>query len=215
MDRLHAIFEKQKELMEKYHHIELASGLLQTTDCPVDLNDKNGQARIKDMAWRFMEEVGEALHAISEVNHTTAEEFIDGLHFLVELTILSGRGHSDIVSLPPHHWEEGSDYLGLFYQEGRLRVYDIAGSHGRIGPHVLDCLVKQLVRELGMMCNTLKNKPWKQTYKETDTTTYFKRLESVWMIYFGILSLGMTTNEIACKYLDKALINQERQRSKY
>lgn len=32
MDRLQAIFNKQKALMEKYHHIEVANGLVQTED---------------------------------------------------------------------------------------------------------------------------------------------------------------------------------------
>ena len=47
-DKLVAIFNRQKELMEKYHDIEARSGLMQTEDCPVNLNDKRGQARIKD-----------------------------------------------------------------------------------------------------------------------------------------------------------------------
>ena len=62
-DKLEAIFARQKELMEKYHDIELRSGLMQTEDCPVNLDDKRGQARIKDFAWRVIEEVGEALDA--------------------------------------------------------------------------------------------------------------------------------------------------------
>ena len=50
-DRLVAIFNRQKELMSKYHDIEKRSGLLQTEDCPVNLDDKRGQARIKDFSW--------------------------------------------------------------------------------------------------------------------------------------------------------------------
>ena len=50
-DKLRGIFVKQKSLMGKYHDIELRSGLLQTEDVPVNINDKRGQARIKDFAW--------------------------------------------------------------------------------------------------------------------------------------------------------------------
>ena len=39
-ESLKAIFERQRELMEKYHDIELKSGLLQTEDCPVNLDAK-------------------------------------------------------------------------------------------------------------------------------------------------------------------------------
>lgn len=62
-DMLEAIFGRQNELMIKYHDIELRSGLMQTEDCPVNLDDKRGQARIKDYAWRVTEELGEALDA--------------------------------------------------------------------------------------------------------------------------------------------------------
>lgn len=41
-ESLKAIFERQRELMEKYHDIELKSGLLQTEDCPVNLRGANG-----------------------------------------------------------------------------------------------------------------------------------------------------------------------------
>ena len=71
------IFKRQKELMEKYHDIELKSGLLQTEDCPVNLDDKRGQARIKDFAWRITEEIGEALDALDKEFYcrcTTKEE---------------------------------------------------------------------------------------------------------------------------------------------
>ena len=62
-DRLVAIFTRQKELMSKYHDIEKRSGLMETEDCPVNLDDKRGQARIKNFSWRIIEEVGEALDA--------------------------------------------------------------------------------------------------------------------------------------------------------
>ena len=39
-DKLNAIFSRQKELMTKYHDIEARSGLMQTEDCPVNLDDK-------------------------------------------------------------------------------------------------------------------------------------------------------------------------------
>ena len=90
-ESLKAIFDRQRELMIKYHDIEFKSGLMQTEDCPVNLDDKKGQARIKDFAWRITEEIGEAIDALcnSEKLHYE-EELIDGLHFLTEMTILTG-----------------------------------------------------------------------------------------------------------------------------
>lgn len=108
-DMLSEIFNKQKELMEKYHDIENKNGLLQTKDCPVDLNDSKGQSRLKDFAWRITEELGEAMNCLknkpwkqtqmlTDTIHYK-EELIDALHFFIELFILSGMEASDVYQM--------------------------------------------------------------------------------------------------------------------
>lgn len=59
---------------------------MQTEDCPVNLDDKRGQARIKDFSWRITEEIGEALDAMENESALLHfhEELVDGLHFLTE-----------------------------------------------------------------------------------------------------------------------------------
>ena len=99
-DMLTAIFNGQRKLMEKYHHIEKSVGLLQTEDVPVNLHSHKGQARLKDFAWRITEEIGEAMSCLknkpwkqtqmeTDVIHYY-EELSDALHFFIELCILSG-----------------------------------------------------------------------------------------------------------------------------
>ncbi|NIV96156.1 hypothetical protein GWN42_26045 [candidate division KSB1 bacterium] len=99
-DKLDLIFARQKELMEKYHDIEKATGLLQTEDVPVDMHSAQGQARLKDFAWRITEELGEAMNCLknkpwkktqmlTDVTHYK-EELADAFHFMIELMILSG-----------------------------------------------------------------------------------------------------------------------------
>lgn len=200
-DRLVAIFERQKELMEKYHDIEAKSGLLQTGDCPVNLNDKRGQARIKDFSWRVTEEVGEALDAITNKEHYE-EELIDGLHFLTELTILSG--YDLIASLKDNIENSGIDCLQYLYDLEHLPKSDAVSEY-----------VCMLIEQLGMMCNCLKNKPWKQTNMITDIDEFNARLNNVWRIYISMLSLSMTSDEIADTYLRKSQVNKFRQRSNY
>lgn len=198
-DGLEAIFNRQKELMEKYHDIELRSGLMQTEDCPVNLDDKKGQARIKDFSWRVTEEVGEALdaHYQNDMVHF-AEELIDGLHFLTELTILSGYGPKDISP-------NGFEYL---YDEGKaLRI-----SKGEIR---ICQDVAELVMQLGMMCNCLKNKPWKQTNMVTDKENFYEHLQTVWVVYFSLLSNVLGEGEVIETYLRKSQVNKFRQRSNY
>jgi hypothetical protein len=198
-ESLRAIFDRQQELMEKYHHIELKSGLLQTEDCPVNLDDKRGQARIKDFSWRITEEIGEALDALDNEEGESAllhfhEELIDGLHFLTEMTILTG------YDLPSQYTlkqliEVNNNSKGLF------DLKDLVTLH---------------VEYLGMMCNCLKNKPWKQTQMKTNKENFYYHLRLVWFNYIEILtSQGFTEEDITDIYLRKSQVNQFRQRSNY
>ena len=197
-ESLRAIFDRQKELMEKYHDIEFKSGLMQTEDCPVNLDDKRGQARIKDFAWRITEEIGEALDAIENESGESAllhfhEELVDGLHFLTEMTILTG------YDLPEH------TTLKDLIEEGSYRDC-----------YTLNDLVSDHVMYLGMMCNCLKNKPWKQSMMKTNKENFYKHLKLVWSNYVAILtSQDLTEEEITDLYLRKSQVNQFRQRSNY
>jgi NTP pyrophosphatase (non-canonical NTP hydrolase) len=197
-ESLRAIFDRQKELMEKYHDIEFKSGLMQTEDCPVNLDDKRGQARIKDFAWRITEEIGEALDAIENESGESAllhfhEELVDGLHFLTEMTIITG------YDLPEYKT------LKDLIEEGSYR-----------DSYTLNDLVSDHVSYLGMMCNCLKNKPWKQTMMKTNKENFYKHLKLVWSNYIAILtSQDLTEEEITDLYLRKSQVNQFRQRSNY
>ena len=197
-DKLEAIFNRQKELMEKYHYIEQRSGLLQTEDCPVDLNDKRGQARLKDFSWRVTEELGEALDAlrIQDFEHYS-EELIDGLHFLTELSILSGV---EFKFLSDYSQEDSLEYL---YNKNKRDISE------------LNNLIATYVENIGMMCNCLKNKAWKQTNMLTDKNNFFNKLKSVWDIYISILSTQLTCDDIVDIYLRKSQVNKFRQRSQY
>ena len=58
------IFKMQHHLMHKeggYDQIESMIGLKQTEDVPVDIQSKQGQARLKDFSWRTTEELTEAM----------------------------------------------------------------------------------------------------------------------------------------------------------
>lgn len=191
---LKQIFDRQRELMDKYHYIEERSGLLQTADCPVNLDDRRGQARIKDFSWRVTEELGEALDALGQddMEHF-AEELVDGLHFLTELTILAGLGWDDLLPLD--------------------NMYNNAASSA---PDGLDQRVYNYVEGIGMMCNCLKNKPWKQSMMQTDRVAFFTRLHSVWEKYIAIMETVFESPEdIVSVYLKKSQVNKFRQRSNY
>lgn len=208
-DKLEAIFTRQKELMEKYHHIEANSGLLQTEDCPVNLDDKKGQARLKDFAWRITEELGEALDALyneqDQVHYI--EELIDGLHFLTEMTILAGKDWDTICLDVEHQYE---DRLETLVDNSLLAFNSENGNVSFPGTTM------NFIQNLGMMCNCLKNKPWKQTQMETNQENFYLHLDRVWFSYCGILvTSNLTADDIVDIYLKKSQVNKFRQRSNY
>ena len=204
-DKLQAIFTRQKSLMDKYHDIELRSGLLQTEDCPVNLDDKRGQARIKDFSWRVTEELGEALDAKATKDHYQ-EELIDGLHFLTELTILAGKDYHNLLP--------GGTAL---YSKDRLEdLVENAKECISQNEDNLNYWVSKFIENLGMMCNCLKNKPWKQSMMKTDRNAFYGRLAEVWVLYITLLVVsGMDADSIVTTYLKKSQVNQFRQRSNY
>ena len=80
----------------------------------------------------------------------------------------------------------------------------------------LNYWVSKFIENLGMMCNCLKNKPWKQSMMKTDREAFYNRLTNVWVCYITILVVsGMNAEDIANVYLKKSQVNQFRQRSNY
>src|SRR5690606_9858686 len=100
MDKLEAIFQKQRELLDKFHEIEASHGLLPDPDIPVNLETHQGQAVIKSRAWNVTEELAEAMNELKNRPWKQKtypvdlakyyEEIVDALHFFIELCILSG-----------------------------------------------------------------------------------------------------------------------------
>lgn len=204
-DKLQAIFTRQKSLMDKYHDIELKSGLMQTEDCPVNLDDKRGQARIKDFSWRVTEELGEALDAKATKDHYQ-EELIDGLHFLTELTILAGKDYHNL--LPEGKALYSKDRLEDLVENAKECIFQNGDN--------LDYWVSKFIENLGMMCNCLKNKPWKQSMMKTDRNAFYGRLAEVWILYITLLVVsGMDADSIVTTYLKKSQVNKFRIRSAY
>lgn len=225
-DMLEAIFGRQNELMIKYHDIELRSGLMQTEDCPVNLDDKRGQARIKDYSWRVTEELGEALDAKmqNDLPHFK-EELIDGLHFLTELSILSGIGVDNIIKNGVDYWEEREKDNWASGDIWEAVVKESCGSDKLRGltnladylyaDFVLEERISSFVMHIGMTCNCLKNKPWKQSNMITDKEAFYKSLGATWISYISILIVTMYAEEICDTYLRKSQVNKFRQRSNY
>lgn len=197
------IFTRQKELMAKYEGIEERNGLLETHDVPVDIDSYKGQARLKNFAWRVTEELTEALEPVYTNNFTlapnsedyihTIEEYIDAVHFMAELTILSGLDDQPIFDIPP---KERVEINNPFYL-------------------VINTML--VIMNLGLAMNCLKNKPWKQTHVTTDVEKYSQYIVNAGKVLTLILRdyFGLQGDKLANCYLNKADVNKFRQESGY
>ena len=197
------IFTRQKELMAKYEGIEERNGLLETHDVPVDIDSYKGQARLKNFAWRVTEELTEALEPVYANNFTlvpgsdeyvhTIEEFIDAVHFLAELTILSGLDNNPVFDTNP--------------------IEKVSVNN----PTYLVMNTMTVIMNLGLAMNCLKNKPWKQTHVTTDVEKYSQYIINAGKILTVILRdyFGLYGEGLANCYLNKADVNKFRQESGY
>lgn len=205
--KLDLVFERQRELMEKYELIESRNGLLQTSDIPVDVHDKHGQARLKDMAWRVTEELTEAAEALlehQEVPNHFLEEVSDAFHFLVEFTILAGMS--------------SKSFEGINIKDGLDRLFE--GAKIMAAPHTSnDDILRKVyfvIHYLGLGCNCLKNKPWKQTQQLTDRVKFIGHITQTWISFIDMAHrAGFTSDTLFAMYFKKSEVNKFRQRSHY
>lgn len=211
-DRLDAIFERQRSLMEKYEHIEAQNGLLETPDVPVNVQDRRGQARLKNFAWRMTEELTEATEAAElhpdDPTHAL-EELADALHFLVELEILAGVEPAEIVRdcLIRNGASPTGDSLEQLFA-ATPAVIPSSLPDGR--------WVYNVVEAVGIAMNLLKLKPWKTSHILTDVKRFRERLCYAFE-QFVLLSksVGMTSQDVFEMYFKKSEVNKFRQRSAY
>jgi dimeric dUTPase (all-alpha-NTP-PPase superfamily) len=109
-DMLQGIFTAQAKLMGKYHDIEHSRGaLVIDPDEFGNIDHRFVQWRIKDLAFREIEELTEATNTlknkpwkVSEVPTDKVhyyEEIADSFHFFIELCITSGMTAADLAKI--------------------------------------------------------------------------------------------------------------------
>ena len=198
-DRLDYIFRRQHELFEKYVEIEATNGLCYTKDCPVDIHDRFGQARLKDYFWRVTEELTEAIDAARVHGHIpnhTIEELSDALHFLVEAYLLAG--------FTAEYWQQPTD---------KLRYMVISAERGYA---TLEAAAYEVIHVIGCASNCLKQRPWKCTHQLVDIPKFRDLLgEALPALVACFVYCGLNEDEIITIYFKKSEVNNFRMRSNY
>jgi dimeric dUTPase (all-alpha-NTP-PPase superfamily) len=208
---LEAIFNRQRELIFKYHDIEekgfghpIPRG---DNDFALDLDDPQCQFRLKDFAWRVTEEITEATEAFEfrEQDHFE-EELVDALHFLVELLIYSGFKPKDLTHYLRVQWDGDNDLLEQFF----------TFSPGDTLPFNVHIPAYMIIEDLGKAMNCLKNKPWKMTHMLTDRPKYLALVAQAFIDLIGLFKkFNFNAKKVTLLYLNKSEVNKFRIASKY
>ena len=202
---LEAIFKHQHALALKYLPIEKSNGLLLTDNVPVNIHNNRGQARLKDMTWRCVEEIAEAFEAAQKAEYLHFyEEMADAMHFLVELCILA-----DVYPSCEGNFDDLENHFD------RAKTYQpVDGEH--LDHEALQIYGMDFVVQAGLACNCLKNKPWKTTHMMTDTEKFNKCLRHAFTSFIELCKVsGFTAWGLYQMYMRKHEVNVFRQRSGY
>lgn len=181
-----------KEIHEKQNELMMKYKEIEgLPDWPLNVNLAKHQIIIKDFKQRILEEMAEGYEAFLESdNEHFFEEMIDGLHFATELNLLTGKNFD-------------------FFED--FDKIEISPKHKCFPEMFWDVGYKY-----GLLMNTLKNKPWKQSEIETDKNKFFRLLKESYESYLRLLKfIGLTKETMYCYYFKKNKVNQFRQRSKY
>lgn len=211
---IQAIFDKQEFLIAKYEPMEARNGAI-VPERPWHIDDKFVQMRIKDMFWRFTEEICEAIEFDETTNLNSwktrwdhdhhlrhfFEEMVDALHFLVEASIIAGLEVASIRDL----------YSMVLQSNGLKDPASVAMPTSQLRAR---CMA--LIKPMGLAANCLKNKPWKNTHMATDQAKFKSLMYDIWQEYFMLMAdLGMGPNDLYVLYVKKNEVNKFRQNSNY
>lgn len=204
------IFARQIELIESYLKIEDRLKGERLWDMPVDLHSFEGQAALKERAWWFTEEIGEALDALVNQGAKSlkfGEEIGDALHFLTELCLMAGISEDDVI----YSFGETFDWGGF-----APPALGFKGSEaGRKGLAVLTAAKTLTDLAIGMW--QLRNKSWKQTQVQTDIPRFRAHVLDAYdsTLMFARVARRSNLREICELYLRKSEVNLFRIRSRY
>lgn len=128
-------------------------------------------------------------------------------------TIFEGQHHL------MHDAEPGAEnYDQIERRNGAVRVP--VEMYGELDDRRVQMQLKDLayrvVEELSEATNCLKNKPWKDTFVETDKPHFYEELADALHFFVELLTVsGLTAEQVFELYFQKHAVNRFRQESRY
>jgi dimeric dUTPase (all-alpha-NTP-PPase superfamily) len=208
-----AIFEHQRELELKFAPVEQANGFFVAALDLIAFDEPQVQEYIRIMFWRVTEEFAESTANYphyepedewkdkydSDVTvRNFFEEVIDALHFFVAASLHLGIS----PSLVSNQWD------AIAFEPYRTRIMPVEQQ--------VQLQMFKVVKQMGLVANLLKNKPWKRTHHVTDPRQLRDQMMWAWLEFgFLLKMLRCTAEDIYNFYLAKNKVNHARVEGTY
>ena len=205
MDRLAQIFERQALYLLSLRPIYEKNGFkLHASDCwPLDFQGRAEQEEFRLLAWRFTEEMMEAMETFENASPRLDyhEEISDALHFLVELCLATGISCNDLVTGiagSTYEHESGEDSLDFVFRKVSLdKIYSTKWY--------------STVRAMSMAMMQLRQRPWRTDNRESNRARFVLMMQATFFAFINTCTrTGMNAEDLHRAYFAKARINDQR-----
>ena len=190
------IFSKQRIVFDEYMEHE------KKNVSTFDINCYEDQQLLKDfLQIRFVEELTEA--TCSENYDHFEEEIIDAFNFLVEAYIIYGWDYSML-----NKWDDTESNDILLTVHGKEYLVEDCNRFRSQFYYVIE--------RVGMICNFLKNRSWKQSQYLVDLYLFEPTFKSLWICFNDLCrNLGIRKKRIYRLWSLKYQVNKFRLESGY
>ncbi len=189
------LWDRQTALIDQFEEIERKNKQLICSHGQImdlSLDNPFAQQRLKEMAWRVVEEITEATDAEEDPIQYN-KELMDVYSFLLELLILSKVNPDLLFPNYTHSLQEIYDTIEEETLTERELAYD-------------------LVEAIGMAMNHLKNKPWKVNQTNVvDVSAFHYYLELAHFSFIRwVAKVGINAHDLVSYFIKTADNNQKR-----
>jgi len=164
---------------------------------PMDINTCETQTWVKDFIWRVVEELMEFYEAfVEEDRDHKIDELSDALHFFTEIYVILGY-----------------DSILLDNEINQIK-WSLSDNNKIV------IILFNIIYELGMASNALKNRKWKKNQVLVDQKEFYERLNIAYFHLIDLILSSFTEKEnnkesLLNLYHLKNKVNQFRIRSEY
>lgn len=184
------IFDRQRALWLKFEEIEYTNRLLEWRGPIDDLDSPLQQTKLRRYLWNITEEIAEAIE-LKWLGGNSVEEVADAFHYLIELYLVCGKIPA-MTSLD-----------ALFENESPVHP------NFPVDNRWLEVMV-----DLGRLGNKLKNRAHKRKLTHTNPIIFETGLHQILHGFVrACLAEGITADQLANSYFDKADVNDDRIKS--